>query len=129
MPNPRLIWNKGQPVSTRIRNEMEEDDRELPTSLWIENGLKSRYCSVLFLVLDYCTRFPTEAVIRLLSIPQSIVGDVHAEESPVDPTAAIADDSDDEVHVDSVAAEPTVPPPLSLRAMMETFITTQAAHG
>ena len=56
-------------------------------------------------------------------------GDIHAEESPIDPTAAVVDDSDDEVHVDSVVAEPTVPPPLSLRAMMETFMTTQAAHG
>ena len=58
---------------------------------------------------------------------QSTVGDVHAEESPVDPTAATADHGDDEVHVDTVAAEPIVPP-LSLHAMMETFMTTQAAH-
>nr|POE96377.1 hypothetical protein CFP56_53950 [Quercus suber] len=55
--------------------------------------------------------------------------DVHFEESPVDPTAAVADDGDDEVHVDSVDAKPTIPPPLSLRAMMETFMTTQADHG
>ena len=41
MPNPRLIQEKGQPKSTRIRNEMDEEDRELPTSLWIENRLKS----------------------------------------------------------------------------------------
>lgn len=60
---------------------------------------------------------------------QSTIGDVHAEESPVDPTAAAADHGDDEVHVDTVAAEPTVPPSLSLHAMMETFMTTQAAHG
>ncbi|XP_030942302.1 uncharacterized protein LOC115967357 [Quercus lobata] len=59
----------------------------------------------------------------------STAGDVHAEESLVDPTTAVADDGDDGVHADSVAAEPTVPPPLSLRAMMETFMTTQAAHG
>ena len=45
---------------------------------------------------------------------QSTVGDVHAEESPVDPTTAIADDGDNGVHADSAAAEPTVPPPLSL---------------
>ena len=51
------------------------------------------------------------------------------EESPIDPTVAVADDGDDEVHVDSAAAEPTIPPPPSLRAMMETFMTTQAAHG
>nr|POF11065.1 hypothetical protein CFP56_76579 [Quercus suber] len=44
MPNPRLIRKKGQPKSTRICNEMDEDDndRELPGSLWIENGPKSR---------------------------------------------------------------------------------------
>nr|POF27370.1 hypothetical protein CFP56_14487 [Quercus suber] len=60
---------------------------------------------------------------------QSIAGDVHAEESPVDPTAAVADDGDNEVHVDGAAAEPTIPPPHSIRAMMETFMTTQAVHG
>nr|POF20178.1 hypothetical protein CFP56_56865 [Quercus suber] len=37
MPNLRLIREKGQPTSTRIRNEMDDEDRELPTSLWIEN--------------------------------------------------------------------------------------------
>ena len=42
MPNSRLIQNKGQPVFTRICNEMDEDDRELSSSLWIENGQKSR---------------------------------------------------------------------------------------
>nr|POE73185.1 hypothetical protein CFP56_58680 [Quercus suber] len=44
MHNPRLIWNKGWPKSTRIRNEMDKDDndRELLSSLWIENGPKSR---------------------------------------------------------------------------------------
>ncbi|KAK9998182.1 hypothetical protein SO802_017785 [Lithocarpus litseifolius] len=42
MPNPRLIRNKGRPVFARIRIEMDRNDRELPTSLWIENGLKSR---------------------------------------------------------------------------------------
>ena len=56
-------------------------------------------------------------------------GDIHAEESPIDPTIAVADDGDDGVHADSADAEPTVPHPLSLRAMMETFMTTQAAHG
>jgi len=60
---------------------------------------------------------------------QSTVGDVHAEESPVDPIATVANDGDDEVHVNIAAVEPTVPPPLSLRAMMETFMMTQAAHG
>ncbi|XP_023928130.1 uncharacterized protein LOC112039455 [Quercus suber] len=35
MPNPRLIWNKGRPKFTHIRNEMDEDDndRELLSSL------------------------------------------------------------------------------------------------
>lgn len=42
MSNLRLIRNKGRPVSTRIRNEMDKNDTELSTSLWIENGLKSR---------------------------------------------------------------------------------------
>ena len=42
MPNPRLIQEKGRPKSTRIRDEMDEHDRELPTSLWIENGPKSK---------------------------------------------------------------------------------------
>ncbi|KAK9987403.1 hypothetical protein SO802_032354 [Lithocarpus litseifolius] len=40
MPNSRLIREKGRPKSTRIRNEMDDEDRELPTSLWIENGPK-----------------------------------------------------------------------------------------
>ena len=43
MPNLRLIWEKGRPKSTRIRNEMDDEDKELPTSLWIENGPKSKY--------------------------------------------------------------------------------------
>ena len=60
---------------------------------------------------------------------QSTAGDVHAEESLVDPTIAVADHGDDGVHADNADAEPTVPRPLSLRAMMETFMTTQAAHG
>ena len=42
MPNPSLIWEKGRPKSTRIRNEMDDEDKELPTSLWIENGPKSK---------------------------------------------------------------------------------------
>nr|XP_023873083.1 uncharacterized protein LOC111985661 [Quercus suber] len=42
MPNPQLIREKGHPKSTRIRNEMDDEDRELPTSLWIENGPKSK---------------------------------------------------------------------------------------
>ena len=42
MPNPQLIREKGQPKSMRIRNEMDDDDSELTTSLWIENGPKSK---------------------------------------------------------------------------------------
>ncbi|KAK9983159.1 hypothetical protein SO802_032684 [Lithocarpus litseifolius] len=42
IPNPRLISEKGRPKSTRIRNEMDDEDKELPTSLWIENGPKSK---------------------------------------------------------------------------------------
>ena len=48
-------------------------------------------------------------------------------------------DPTEEIHVDPIAAvdlaadaetdDPTVAPPLSLQAMMETFMTTQATHG
>ena len=57
-----------------------------------------------------------------------------------DPIAAVAKDGDDEVDVDTAAVVHTGilmqaavvhtgPPPPSLRAMMETIMTTQAAHG
>ena len=46
-----------------------------------------------------------------------------------DPIAAIAQDGDDEVEVDIAATAHTDPPPPSLRAMMETFMMTQAAYG
>ena len=46
-----------------------------------------------------------------------------------DPTAAVPEDGDDEVDIDTAAAAHTGPPPPSLRAMMETIMTTQAAHG
>ena len=46
-----------------------------------------------------------------------------------DPIAAVAKDGDDEVDVDTTAVVHTGPPPPSLRAMMETIMTTQAAHG
>ena len=42
MPNSLLIWEKGRPKFMRICNEMDEQNRELPTSLWIENELKLR---------------------------------------------------------------------------------------
>ena len=58
------------------------------------------------------------------------VEDMPTEEIPYDPTTAIAEnDVDvDEVDVETSDAKPTVPPPLSLRAMMKSFIMTQAAH-
>ena len=46
-----------------------------------------------------------------------------------DPTATAAEDGDDKVDVDIAAAAHTGPPPPFLRAMMETIMTTQAAHG
>ena len=46
-----------------------------------------------------------------------------AEEVHVDPTVAM-DPSGDDDHV-----HPMVSPPLPLHAMMEPFMTTQAAHG
>ena len=46
-----------------------------------------------------------------------------------DPIAAVTEDGDDQVNVDIVAATHTSPSPPSLHAMMETIMTTQAAHG
>ena len=46
-----------------------------------------------------------------------------AEETYVDPTAA----ADPVGHAEDV--DPSVAPPLSLRAMMQSIITTQAAQG
>ena len=46
-----------------------------------------------------------------------------------DPTAVSTEDGDDEVDVDTAAAAHIGPPPPSLHAMMETIMTTQAAHG
>ena len=45
-----------------------------------------------------------------------------------DPIIAVVEDGDDEVDVHTIVATHTGPPP-SLRAMMETIMTTQAAHG
>ena len=42
----------------------------------------------------------------------------------MDPTAAVDPAGDDDKTTD-----PTVTPPLSLRATMESFMTTQTAHG
>ena len=46
MLNLQLIREKGRLKSMRICNEMDDEDRELPISLWIENGpkLKCRLC-------------------------------------------------------------------------------------
>ena len=46
-----------------------------------------------------------------------------------DATAAVAEDGDDEVDVDTAAAVYRSPHPPSLRAMMETIMMTQAVHG
>lgn len=53
-------------------------------------------------------------------------------ERDFDPTAAMSDNGVDEVDLDTNGAQiadPSVPPCLSLSSMMETFMTTQAAHG
>ena len=60
---------------------------------------------------------------------QSTTGDVPHEDMHEDPTTAVAEDGDDEVDVDTTVAAHTGPPPPSLRAMMETIMTAQAAHG
>ena len=60
---------------------------------------------------------------------QSTTEDVPHEDMHEDPIAAVAKDGDDEVDVDTAAVVHTGPPPPSLRAMMETIMTTQAAHG
>ena len=51
------------------------------------------------------------------------------EEISVDLTVAIAEDGVDKVDVEIGDAEPIVPPPLSLLAIMETFMMTQAAYS
>ena len=40
LPNPRLIREKGHPVSTKIRNEMDEGGKRLRTTPWKEGGRK-----------------------------------------------------------------------------------------
>ena len=54
------------------------------------------------------------------------------EERHFNPMATVANDGVDEVDLDGHGAQivdPSVPPHLSLRSMMETFMTTKAAHG
>ena len=60
---------------------------------------------------------------------RATTGDVPHEDMHEDPTAAFAEDGDDEVDVDIAAAAHIGLPPPSLRAMMETIMTTQVAHG
>ena len=40
LSNPRLIREKGRPVSTQIRNEMDEGEKQLRTTPWKEGGRK-----------------------------------------------------------------------------------------
>ena len=60
---------------------------------------------------------------------ESTTGYFPSEEIPIDPIAVVAKDNVDEVEVKTSDAEPTVPFPLSLHAMMETFMITQVADG
>lgn len=60
---------------------------------------------------------------------RSTTGDVQDEDMHGDPTSVVAEDGDDEIDVDTVDAAHTCPLPPSLHAMMETIMTTQAAHG
>nr|POE81828.1 hypothetical protein CFP56_51984 [Quercus suber] len=58
----------------------------------------------------------------------STTRDVPYEDMHGDPTAAVAEDGDDEVDVNTIAATHTGPPAPYLRTMMETIMTTQVAH-
>ena len=60
---------------------------------------------------------------------RSTIGDVPPEDMHGDPTAASAEDGDDEVDVDTAAAAHIGPPPPSFCGMMETIMTTQVTHG
>ena len=55
--------------------------------------------------------------------------DMLAKEIPFDPTTIVAEDGVNEVEVKTGDAKPTIPRPLFLCAMIETFMTTQVAHG
>ena len=59
---------------------------------------------------------------------ESTTEDMPAEEISCDPTTTVAGDDVDKVDVETSDVKPTIPPPFSLRAMMESFMTTQAAH-
>ena len=60
---------------------------------------------------------------------RSTIGDVQDEDMHEDPTSVVTEDGDDEIDVDTVDAAHTCPLPPSFHAMMETIMTTQAAHG
>ena len=87
---------------------------------------KSRKHCLLFLIfisriLAYLELedFPSSNYVHLIEpIGSSFLKEWNAQQKTVD-----------EVDIDIADAEPTVPPPLSLHAMMETFMMTQAAHG
>ena len=55
---------------------------------------------------------------------QSTTGDVPHEDMHEDPTAAVIEDGNNKVDVDTTAATHTGPPPPSLHVMMETIMTT-----
>ena len=55
---------------------------------------------------------------------ETTIGDMPAEEIPFDPIIVVVDDGVDDVNVETSDVDPTIPPPLSLRAMMETFMNT-----
>nr|POE66831.1 hypothetical protein CFP56_73494 [Quercus suber] len=136
MPNPRLIREKVQPKYTRIRNEMDDEDRELLTSLWIENESKSK-CGLCrqeghnrrrcltrnveltsrgfgITVISYNKPCAQKKFVDLSvgssKRPQvwSTTGDVSDEDMHGDPTAVVAKDGDDEVDVDTAATVHTI---------------------
>lgn len=78
-----------------------------------------------FLKQRYAQRKPVEPSVSTSKRPHVDIvvatGDMFVEEIHIDPTTAM--------DLDTTDAEPTIPPPLSLRAMMETFMMTQATHG
>nr|POF18403.1 b3 domain-containing protein [Quercus suber] len=93
-------------------------DRYWPVKLYIYEG---KYTS--YVISTGWSAFARDNTLR------STTGDVPYEDMHGDPTAAVVEDGDDEVDVDTTAAAQTGPPPPSLRAMMETIMTTQANHG
>ena len=64
---------------------------------------------------------PSVSTSKRPHVDVAATGDMSAEEIHIDPTTAMDPDTTD--------SEPTIPPPLSLRVMMEIFMMTQATHG